>query len=86
MRDDAIHFKELLIGVGLGDVKISHHSSPVALTTAAAGVREVREGQPRLENVYLMKTRDAHIPGKTVSCSHNPGTVHQDPATHQSTI
>lgn len=49
MRDDAIHFKELLIGVSLGDVKISHHSSPVALTTAAA---EVREGQPRLENAY----------------------------------
>lgn len=83
MRDDAIHFKELLIGVSLGDVKISHHSSPVALTTAAA---EVREGQPRLENVYLTKTRDAHIPGKTMSRSHNPGTVHQDPATHQSTI
>lgn len=83
MRDDAIHFKELLIGVSLGDVKISHHSSPVALTTAAA---EVREGQPRLENVYQMKTRDAHIPGKTMSRCHNPGTVHQDPSTHQSTI
>lgn len=38
MRDDAIHFKKLLIGVSLGDVKISHHSSPVALNTAAAEV------------------------------------------------
>lgn len=83
MRDDAIDFKELLIGVSLGNIKISHHSSPVALTTAAA---EVREGQPWLGNVYLTKTRDAHIPGKTMSRSHNPGTVHQDPATHQSTI
>lgn len=43
MRDDAIDFKELLIGVSLGDIKISHHSSPVALTTAA---KEVRESQP----------------------------------------
>lgn len=83
MRDDAIHSNELLIRVSLGDVKISHHSSPVALTTASA---EVRQGQPRLESVNLMKTSDAHIPGKTMSCSDNPGTVHQDPATHQSTI
>lgn len=53
MRDDAIHFKKLLIGVCLGDVKIPHHSSPVALTAAAA---EVRECQTWLENVYMSKT------------------------------
>lgn len=47
MRDDAIHFKQLLIRVSLGDVEIPHHSSPVALATAAA---EVRERQTWLQN------------------------------------
>lgn len=82
MRDDAIHFKKLLVGVSLGDVEIPHHGSPVALTTAAA---EVGERQTWLQNLSD-ENRDARIPGKTMSRSHDPGTVHQDPATHQSTI
>jgi len=43
MRDDAIHFDNLLIGVILRDVKLPHHGGPVALTSAAAEVRTIRE-------------------------------------------
>lgn len=45
MRNDAVYFKKLLIGVSLGDVEIPYHGCPVTLTTAAAGVRTVREGR-----------------------------------------
>lgn len=38
--DDAVHFEKLLIRVSLGDVKLPHHGGPVALTTAAADVKE----------------------------------------------
>lgn len=43
MRDDAVHFENLFIRVGLGDVKLPHYGCPVALTTAAAEVRRERE-------------------------------------------
>lgn len=43
VRDDAVHFENLLIRVSLGDVKLPHHGSPVALTTAATEVRTIRE-------------------------------------------
>lgn len=43
MRDDAVHFENLFIRVGLGDVKLPHHGCPVALTAAAAGVRRERQ-------------------------------------------
>lgn len=39
MRYDAVDFENLLVGIGLGDVELPDHSSPVALTAAAADVR-----------------------------------------------
>lgn len=42
MRDDAIHFQKLLVGVSFGDVEVPNHGRPVALATAAV---EVGEGQ-----------------------------------------
>lgn len=39
VRYDAVDFENLLVGIGLGDVELPDHSSPVALTAAAADVR-----------------------------------------------
>lgn len=39
MRDDAVHFENLLIRVSFGDVKLPNHGGPVALASAAAEVR-----------------------------------------------
>lgn len=43
MRDDAVDFENLFIRVCLGDVKLPDYSRPVALTTAAAEIRAIRE-------------------------------------------
>lgn len=52
MRDDAVHFDNLLIRVTLGDVKLPHHGRPVAFTTAATEVTTRREtGSERSKKV-----------------------------------
>lgn len=52
MRDDAVHFKKLLIRVSLGDIKLPHHGCPVALTAAAAEARTIREpGSERRKDI-----------------------------------
>lgn len=39
MRDDAVDFENLLVGISLGDVKLPDHGCPVTLTAAAVDVR-----------------------------------------------
>lgn len=60
MRDDAVHFENLLIRVSLGDVKLPHHSCPVALTAAATEVRRIREAgsESRKKRVIFSNATD----------------------------
>lgn len=98
MRNDAVHFENLLIRICLGDVEFPHHSCPGALAAAAAQLRFKREKQHEwtkrstimhhLKRCIISSAISVvrHLPGKTMcSCDH-PGTVHQDSSTHQSTV
>lgn len=40
MRNDAVHFENLLVRIRLGDVELPHDGCPVALTAAAARHKE----------------------------------------------
>lgn len=102
MRNDAVDFENLFIRVSLGDVKLSHHSRPVALAAAAEEDRTIRQsGTVIISNDVnrfieidyfspIAENSDTHIhthlPSEAMRSSDHPGAVHQNPSAHQATI